>query len=212
MQAQLEKDRKSVLGIPYGFTDDRRFWNLKQFPHLINCIPELKDTPALYEFVRRVNSSGSRFATMGCERWSKGVDYPNGATKEFGTYVDLMFDRVELASPANCAMLVEALLQHGENLRAKDPYSDLSLIRVAPQRVGFHDLNFGAWMCSTWIYGVGNSDRMAQGYRDRALAELANVLEQVSADVTEAHGDKGTTIFDKLSDNGSAPGRHRPGK
>lgn len=199
MQVILEDDSTSVLGIPYGHDSTRQFWNLKRFPDLIESVPELADCSDLKAFVRAVNGPASRFGTLGCEKWMKDVDYPNGATKEAGLYVDIIFDMVELAwDHDNYARFAAVLKEHGDALRAKDDTSDWTLIRVHPQKVGFFDIDQAGWFMSVRVYGVGNSEEMAVDWRTRGLRELLDVLLRVSKEIDAGHGASGTRLFELL--------------
>ncbi len=198
MQVFLEADSSSVLGIPYGSAPDRRFWNVKKYPEMVDRIPELSDCPELKEFVRAANSSESRFATLGSEKWCKHVSYPNGATKECGIYVDIMFDTVELCGHENYEQLAAQLKAHGDDLRATEQHSDLTLIRIQPQKIGFRDTLVSGWMAAFWIYGVGNSHDMAAEYCARGLRELMAVLAAATAEVAQGPSQLGTRVFDQL--------------
>ncbi len=61
-------------GIPYGpasrETGARNFgyFDLKRFPSLIDEVPELRDSPALFKLVQRLNRQDSIFRTLGCNR------------------------------------------------------------------------------------------------------------------------------------------------
>src|SRR5262245_45015884 len=64
VQTFLEADSGHVLGVPYGIAPDRRFWNLKKRPDLIERIPELVDCSELRNFLIGTNSPASRFGTL----------------------------------------------------------------------------------------------------------------------------------------------------
>lgn len=198
MQVTLEENYDHVLGIPYGGDDtpERRFWNLKKDPSLIERVPELADCPELRQFVLWVNSAESRFCTFGCEKWETPVQYGNGATHEAGLYVDLSLDLAELASRENVLQLFEQLSAYGADLRAKDEDSDLTLVRVVPQRAGFHDKNLTTWFASLWIYGVGTDSRIAQRNRARGLEHIQVVLRRASDEIRAFHGTPGTGLLD----------------
>ena len=66
MQVTLEKDATGVLGLPYGDEDtpERRFWNLKDSPSLIDQIPEVSNYLELKAFLLEVASPDSNSIEM----------------------------------------------------------------------------------------------------------------------------------------------------
>ncbi len=204
MRVVLNDDKQGGLGIPYGFEDERRFWNLRRFPDLIDRVPELAEDPGLLSFVRSVNLPESRFATLGCQGWTKSLDWKDSWIDRLcGAYVDVSGDRMELISRENYVVVQQALAERGQEMRHEDESSDLTQIEVEPQRVSFNDLRVSGWVGTFWVLGYGNTDDMARHYRDRGLEELAALLERDSRSITECHGLKGTRIFERLTDNGS---------
>jgi hypothetical protein len=51
--------------------------NLRQNPSLIDQLPEPCKTPALYDFIREINSPKSIFQTFGCEKWQQPFAHPS---------------------------------------------------------------------------------------------------------------------------------------
>jgi hypothetical protein len=198
MQVFLERDEPGVLPIPYWTPGDRkrRFWNLKRVPALAARIPELADCPELRGFVARMNGPKSRFATLGCDHWTKPVLDDDGVTHEAGIYVDLVLDRFEAAAKRRNAIdFFEKLRRHCSRKSEKASDRDLTIIRVQPQRVRFDELDRSpAWMMSTWVFGAGSTKQAAIAGRRRALDAVEAVCDLVSRDVQARAGGRGTPI------------------
>ena len=198
MQVSLESDSTSVLGLPYGDRAERRFWNVKKDPKLVDNIPELGDFPELKSFVAAINRPESRFGTLGCEKWHKEVDYKNGISVELGLYVQIIPDRIELATHQNCVLFSNHMCEHGDALRPADPSTGWTLIRIEPERVVSHDLSCQAWMMCVWVYGAGRSTKSAYQHRSRGLHELLVVANMVSSEIRHAAGAHGTAFFNDI--------------
>lgn len=196
MQVALEPSDKDPMGVPYGDSPDRKFWNLRAHPESIDRVPELADYPELKKFVAAVNGPDSFFATLGCEKWSKDVNYTPVIKREFGLYVDVIFNLVELAMmPQNYQTLYQKLHDHGRSLAAADEFSDLALVRVEPGEVLLLDHNIKAWKASVWVFGVGDTDDRATAYRNYGLHHVGKVMKAVSQEFADA-GATGQKIFD----------------
>jgi hypothetical protein len=194
MQVFLERDEARVLPIPY-WTDgepDRRFVNVKRKPELVRAIPELRGCPELLDFVVALNGPESRFATLGCDHWTKLAHRGTAVTYEAGIYVDLVLDRLETASGRKGYLeLFRRLRERGERA-GKSP---LTVVRLQPQRVFFAKLGGDPmWMLSTWVFGAGSSLEAAKVRRRRALDEVRKLCALVSREVSDRFGDSGTRV------------------
>lgn len=188
MQVSLEPDHDFVMGLPYGSTPDRQFWDLKTNPDLIDRVPELADDSTLKEFVASVNHPDTAFVTLGCEKWIKDMDLPNGVKKESGCYVDVMYNFGELAvARQNYVKLYEELLAAGQQASAEDQFSGLTLIRVEPGEVILYDFGIRVWKMSLWISGAGRDEEQATGYRDRGFAATLECLDHATAQLKAIH-------------------------
>jgi hypothetical protein len=184
MQVCLEKDAEGLLGIPYGIRPERRFWNLKSNPEFIDNIPEVADCPDLRKFLLAVADPSIHFYTFGCEKWWKEVDYGNKLTHECGSYIDLGFEFIELAETKDYYLtFVNDVIRHGENLKERDPSSELGLIRFEHKRAGLIEKNVPIWILTAWLYGAGTSLEMAQHFRNYALEQLFICMREKSNEI-----------------------------
>jgi hypothetical protein len=197
MQVFLEKDEPRTLAIPYRTPGEpgRRFWNLKKSPALAARVSELSGCRELSEFVTRVNATGSRFATLGCAHWTKPLHGEGGCAREAGLYVDLVFDRLEVAARRRSYLdLVERLRRTGCRAGGDDGGPGLTIIRAQLQRVAFRKLDRTAWLMSTWVFGGGPTMAVAIAGRRRGLAAVAALCARVSREIEAGRGTGGTPI------------------
>lgn len=207
MRVYLEKDEPRVLPIPYWTAGEpgRRFWNVKKNASLASRIRELRGCPELRAFVVAVNGEESRFATLGCDHWTKVIEGKRATSVrgpvsyEAGLYVDLVFDRIEIAAKkTNLSAFVRRL----KALSRSGAGKPTSVIRVQPQRVHFRfppRPGTGVqpdtvWMLSVWVFGSGASPFVAAGRRRRGLARLLGVCVAMSREVERRFGRGGTPV------------------
>ncbi len=194
MQVTIEKDAEGVLGVPYGLTPERRFWNLESNPEFINQIPEVADYPELRNFLVAVAKPSVHFCTFGCEKWCKDVDYGNGLKYECGLCIDFAFKFIGLAqNKSNYINFANHVIAHGKNLAEHNPASNLALIKFEPKCAGLIEKDICFWIMTAWVFGAGTSLEIAKGARNYGLQELLTCMREISHqldDIGASHGDK----------------------
>lgn len=195
MRVDLLRDERRVLPIPYWTRGepDRRFMNVKKDPALSGRISGLRGCPELREFVVSVNGRRSRFASLGCDHWTKPAACGGRPVFEAGLYVDVVFDRVEVAAVKRHVLdLAERLLARG---RKGGQRRATAVVRLQPQRVHFRGvLPDTVWMLSVWVFGAGSSRAVAKARRRRALCAVRSACAAASRDIDRRFGGKGTPI------------------
>ena len=93
-------DDDETLDFPWAAPEGGpRYFDLKGQPELLTSIEEAKSVPELGEFLRVINSPSSILETAKCDAWSTSDLNPEdeifGLPIKFGSYVDLLFSRVE---------------------------------------------------------------------------------------------------------------------
>jgi hypothetical protein len=197
VQVFLEQDERRVLPIPYRTEGEpgRRFWNLKRDAGLASRVKELSKGADLADLVLGLNRPESRFATLGCDQWIKRVRH-GAVTCEAGSYVDIVFDRLELAAKRERYLdWVRRLRARAARAGAGTHPDGVTIIRAQLQRVEFAGLGRrSAWLVSTWVFGGGASRPVAIACRRRGLDEVARVCAAVSREVESAAGRSGTPV------------------
>jgi hypothetical protein len=195
MQVFLEPDEPRVLPIPYWTRGDpgRRFWNVKKDPALVRRIGELRGCPELRAFIVGVNGPRSRLASLGCDHWTKPADHGGGPVFEAGLYVDLVFDRVEVAAKKrNLLDLVRRLRERSRPGSAKPA---TTVVRLQPQRAHFRGVRPDTvWMLSVWVFGAGRSRSVARARRRRGLEAVRSACAAASREIARRAGRSGTPI------------------
>jgi hypothetical protein len=84
-----------VLEFPWSSPDGlQHYVDLRQQPHLQAAIPEAKNNPELWEFLREINSQPSPWTTVKCDVWLDDelgeAEAIYDATLKFCCYVDLI--------------------------------------------------------------------------------------------------------------------------
>jgi len=90
----------------YGFAD------LREQPELIEKIPEAQGKPGLLTLLRTINSPGSPIMSVGCANGIFTVDIPvpNGPQCYIGSYIDVAFRDVTLATEDNLLAFSKSII------------------------------------------------------------------------------------------------------
>jgi hypothetical protein len=149
------------LGIPY-FRDDPESHNyetLREKPTAIDQLPELRKAPALYDFIKEINSSASIFQTFGCAKWQQPWSHPQFPDFPIrsGSYIDIAFADVNRCrTQERLWKLIADYRVYGPSCLAYDTVQVNFEIRVSVNS------DWGNWWTlQFWNFGIGRTDNEA---------------------------------------------------
>ena len=173
-----------VLDLPWASADSAlRYYDLKRQPDLLLYVDEAQRVPALAEFLKAVNSSGSILETAKCDAWQTTEMKPEeeifGANTKFGSYIDLLFTdeqkRFSFCGHEQIAARLTQLLRRVPEIPAAAEF----LVR----RCHYHheDETRDGFYITFYLSGFGDDELQAQQRWAIALKLVENAIRQISA-------------------------------
>jgi hypothetical protein len=147
------------LEVPY-LTDESQghnYENLRENPSLIDQLPEPRKAPALYDFIKEINSPKSIFQTFGCEKWQGPWSHPSVPpefSSQSGSYIEFAFADVNLCrSQQPLWKLIGQYRVYGAKCIAH------SMVQVIFEIRGATNIDLGNWWTlEFWNYGIGQTE------------------------------------------------------
>jgi hypothetical protein len=169
------------LGVPYfrDATEGHSYENLRENPTAIDQLPEPCKAPALYDFVKEINSSASIFQTFGCEKWQTPWSHPQfpDFPVRSGSYTDIAFADVNRCrSQEPLWKLIADYRVHGPRCVAYDTVHINFEIRAS---VNFEWGNW--WTLEFWNYGIGRNETEAEHWWAEGMRCFKEFLLEQSA-------------------------------
>jgi hypothetical protein len=173
---------EKLLGIPYFREDEgsHSYENLRENPEALDALPELRKAPALYEFVKDLNSHQSIFQTFGCEKWiNTGYTHPNVPPQfsfHSGSYIDVAF------ADLNSCRSQEPLLEIVERYRIYGSKSiEHSMVQVMFNMRHTGNVDCGHWWTlEFWNYGLGRTEQEAEHWWAEGVRSFKTFLLEQS--------------------------------
>jgi hypothetical protein len=170
------------LEVPYVLNESQghNYENLRDNPGLIDQLPELRQAPALYDFIKEINAPRSIFQTFGCAKWQQPFAHPS-VPPEFslqsGSYIEFSFADVNLCrSQEPLWKMIEQYRVYGPKCIAHSMVQVIFEIRAAT------NAEWGNWWTlEFWNYGIGRTEVEAdQWWAEGIICFKAFLLEQSS--------------------------------
>ncbi len=182
-----------ALELPWSSDDGAsRYYDLKRHPDLVLQIAEAASSPELGTFLTRINAPEFPLQTAKCDIWHSDEISPEeeifGATRKFGSYVDLVFaglgfegkgedPRLSLEKHEALAKNLCALLQRAPEIAAS--------VELVIRRCYYHpDDNpaesLNGFCITTYVSGFGEDEAEARQRWAIALTLLQHALVQVA--------------------------------
>jgi hypothetical protein len=175
---------EATLTIPYDPAQRKESYNygyvdLKANPHLIDTIPEVQGWHELSDLLKSINSSSSRFQSLGCEKSYSDfadVNYPSLTTK-LVSYVDVAFADINLNSiKSNFEYLINEICIFSGNYNL----SEFFFVDYELTPTFYENWSLQGWCLSIWVGGHGNSENEARDNWASPIAVLRDFFRRDS--------------------------------
>lgn len=169
-------------GIPYGGhhgelredgTTNHGFKNLKGRPHLLDSVPELRDSPALYELVRAINEPDTGLVSVGCAAWDYS-DEREGYRR--AGYIEFAINLVEMIGDARNYF---PMFFHFDKMLHDRRFNEMVNYIWELEWASFWPTKADGFTCAVWIYTPFRpSPEEAKDLWEVALEPLISYLGQ----------------------------------
>lgn len=146
------------LEVPYLLDESQghNYENLRDNPCLIDQLPEPRRVPALYDFMKEINSPKSIFQTFGCEKWQQPFSHPSMPPEfswQSGSYIEFAFADVNLCrSQDPLWKLIDQYRVYGHRC------IEHSMVQVIFEVRAATNAELGNWWTlEFWNYGIGQT-------------------------------------------------------
>jgi hypothetical protein len=182
---KVEVDAKP-LEIPYlnDESQGHNYENLRENPSLIDQLPEPRKAPALYDFIKEINSPKSIFQTFGCEKWQGPWSHPSVPAEfslQSGSYIEFAFADVNLCrSQEPLWKLIELYRIYGHRCIAHSMVQVIFEIRPAV------NVEWGSWWTlEFWNYGLGQTETEAEQWWAEGISCCKRFLLEQSSEASQ---------------------------
>ena len=173
-----------VLDFPWADPQGKiAYVDLKRHPELLARVPEVDQFPELGAFLRTVNSAISMVESAKCDAWATEELTPEeeifGGSHKFGSYVDLVFTRLE---DRDSFPFHERFARRLVGLLRQTPET-VSAAEVCVRRAYFADagnVHEGCYF-TFYVSGYGDAEDRARLNWEIGLKLVGNAVLQLSA-------------------------------